>query len=374
MLRYLTSGESHGRCLISILEGMPAGVLIDKAKIDKDLLRRQLGFGRGGRMAIERDKVQILSGVRKGRTLGSPIALLIENKDKSIDMLPVVTCPRPGHADLAGGLKYNQKDLRNILERASARETASRVAVGAIGKILLSAFDIEIISHVISLGGIDADTSGMSIKQIRIHSEKSPIRCADKIAGKLMIEQIDKTIKNKDTLGGIFEIIAIGVPCGLGSFVHYDRKLDGKLAAALMSIQAIKGLQIGLGFEASGMKGSEVHDEIFYTKKTGFFRKANNSGGIEGGVSNGQPIVIRCAMKPISTLMKPLASVDIITKKARSAAVERADVCAVPAAGVVGEATVAFELAGAMIEKFGGDALLEMKRNFDGYMRQVKNF
>ena len=345
MLRYLTAGESHGECLIAILEGMVAGLGVDKKFIDAELARRKLGAGRGGRMKIENDRVKILSGLRKGETIGSPIGLMIRNRDFSIDRLPVVACPRPGHADLAGAIKYNRDDLRDILERASARETAVRTAVGAVCKLFLEEFDIEVKSRVIMTGNIASAR------------------------------------KKGDTVGGIFEVEATGAPVGLGSFAQADRRLSAKLAAALISIQAIKGVEIGLGFEYAKRFGSEAHDAIFYSKPAacpgqamGFYRKTNNAGGLEGGVTNGGPIVLRCAMKPISTLLKPLASVNIKTKKPAQAAVERSDVCAVEPAAVVAEAVVAFELANAICEKFGGDSLGEAKRNFEGYLKQVKAY
>lgn len=374
MLRYLTAGESHGRCLTAILEGMPAGLKIDEKFIDRELKRRMAGYGRSDRMKIESDSVQILAGLRSGVTIGSPISFLIDNKDSSIDKLPSLSSPRPGHADLAGAIKYNQTDLRNILERSSARETASRVGVGAFCKILLAEFEIEIISHTVLIGGVDAHAKALGFADISQAAPKSSVRCADKAAAKLMCEEIDKAIDSGDTLGGIFEIIAKNVPVGLGSYVQWDRRLDGRLAMALMSIQGIKGVEIGPGFASAGKRGSKYHDEIIYSKAKGFARKTNNAGGIEGGISNGEDIVIHAAMKPISTLKKPLSSVDIRTKKPSKAEAERADVCAVPSAGVVGEAVVAFEIANAFCEKFGGDSMSEMKRNFKGYAEQVRKF
>lgn len=348
MLRYLTAGESHGKFLLGMLEGMPSGLKVDKGAINLELKRRQSGFGRSARMAVEQDTVQILSGLRKGTTIGSPIALLIENRDSSIDTLPVITKPRPGHADLAGAIKYGTNDIRDILERASARETAMRVAVGGICKILLDEFGIRIASHVIEIGGQTADRA--------------------------MLKKVEECVKSGDTLGGICEITATGVPVGLGSHVSSDRRLDARIAGAMMSIQAIKGVEIGLGFAASRLPGSKVHDEILFDKKGGFSRRSNNAGGLEGGITNGEPVVVKIAMKPIATLGKPLSSVDIRTKRKVEAQVERHDVCAVYAASVVGEAVLAFEIANAMAEKFGGDSLNEMKRNFDGYIRQVRSF
>jgi chorismate synthase len=384
MLRYLTAGESHGEMLMGILEGMPAGLLIRLTDIDNDLARRQTGYGRGGRMKIEKDSVKIFTGVRWGRTLGSPVGLMIRNKDWDnwrakmspdaafLNNAEPVTRPRPGHADLAGALKYGMTDIRNVLERSSARETAMRVAVGAVCKRFLDEFGIGIVSHVIDIGGVYAKVDKLSPREIRRKTENSDLRCADHEAEKRMKKKIDDAAAAGDTLGGIFEIIVSGVPIGLGSYVHWDRKLDARLAGALMSIQAIKGVEIGSGFGVANRPGSLVHDEIFWTPKSGFFRKTNHAGGIEGGMSNGEDIMLRAAMKPIPTLMKPLRSVDLETKKPFKAAVERSDVCAVPAAGVVGESVTAFELADAMIEKFGGDSMDEMKRNFDQYQKQVQ--
>lgn len=374
MLRYLTSGESHGKCMLAILEGMPSGLEIDKAAIDEELCRRMCGYGRGGRMKIERDSAEILSGLRRSKTIGSPIAIMVKNVDNSIDRLPVVLEPRPGHADLSGVLKYDLDDVRDVLERASARETAARVSVGALCKILLAEFGIRITSHVIMIGAVMARHSGLSFSQIVTVSERSPLRCADPSASRLMCKEIDKAMKDGDTLGGVFEVIIEGVPAGLGSYAQWDRRLDANLARAIMSIPAIKGVGIGLAFEAARHRGSQVHDEIFYSKAKGFFRKANNAGGIEGGMTTGEPIIIQAGMKPIATLRKPLASVNIKTKKPVKGSVERSDACAVPAAGVVGEAVSAIEIANAMIEKFGGDSVAEMKRNYDGYLSQIKKF
>ena len=375
MLRYLTSGESHGVCLVAILEGMPAGLELRPAAIDAQLKRRQLGYGRGARMtSIEVDRAQILSGVRSGKTIGSPIALAIDNKDSSIDKLPVVTRPRPGHADLAGALKYGHEDIRNILERASARETAARVAVGAVAKCFLKEFGIEVFSHVIRMGGVEAELKGLPFAQIRSRSELSPLRCADRKAEARMIRVIDKAKKAGDTVGGTIEIVALGVPVGLGSHVQYDRKLDARFAAALMSIQAIKAVEVGEGVNVSSLLGSQLHDQIYFSRSKGFYRKTFRAGGIEGGISVGGPIILRIHMKPLSTLRRPMMSVDIKSKAPFKATVERSDVSAVPAAGVVGEAVAAFELANAFLEKFGGDSLREVKRNFQGYLKQVAVF
>jgi chorismate synthase len=385
MLRYLTAGESHGELLMGILEGIPAGLLVRVTDIDNDLVRRQGGHGRGGRMKIEKDTVKIFTGVRWGRTLGSPIGLMVRNKDWEnwrakmspdaafLNSAAPVTKPRPGHADLAGAMKYGMTDIRNVLERSSARETAMRVAVGAVCKRLLDEFGISIVSHVIAIGGIFAKVEQLSHREIRRKTEHSDLRCADHEAEKRMIRKIDEAQRAGDSLGGIFELVISGVPVGLGSHVHWDRKLDGRLAGALMSIQAIKGVEVGTGFGAANRPGSLVHDEISWTPKSGYFRKTNNAGGIEGGMSNGEDIILRAAMKPIPTLMKPLRSVDLETRKPFKASVERSDVCAVPAAGVVGEAVAAYEIAAAMIEKFGGDSMDEMKRNYESYQRHLRD-
>jgi len=384
MLRYLTAGESHGELLMGILEGMPSGLLIRITDIDRDLARRQGGYGRGGRMKIEKDAVKIYTGVRWGKTLGSPIGLMVRNKDwdnwrdkMSVDptflnSAEAVTRPRPGHADLAGALKYNTADIRNILERSSARETAMRVAVGAVAKRLLEEFHIEVASHVVSLGGAFAKVPNLQIRELRKRAEASELHCVDPEAEKRMMRRIDDARNAGDSLGGVIELIIYGVPIGLGSHTHWDRKLDARLAGALMSIQAMKGVEVGAGFGVANQPGSQVHDEIFWNNKVGFNRKTNKAGGIEGGMSNGEPIVLRAAMKPIPTLMKPLRSVDMESKEAFKASIERSDVCAVPAAGVVAEAVAAFEIAAAMIEKFGGDSMDEMKRNYSSYMRQVQ--
>lgn len=374
MLRYLTSGESHGKCMLTIVDGMPAGLNVDKSIIDDELARRMLGYGRGKRMKIESDRIEVLSGVRNGKTIGSPISLLVKNIDHSIDSLPKVYEPRPGHADLSGALKYNLNDIRDVLERASARETVSRVAIGALCRILLAQFGVKIISHVVAIGGVVSKTKGLSLDKISAISAKSPVTCADMKASADMRREIDKAARSGDTLGGVFEVIIHGVPQGLGSYSQWDRRIDANLARAIMSIHAIKGVSFGIGFESAALKGSLAHDEIFYGKSKGFYRKTNNAGGVEGGMTNGEDIVIRSAMKPISTLRKPLSTVDIRTKKRVKAAVERSDICAVPAAAVIGEAVSAIEIANAMLDKFGGDSLTEMRRNYEGYMSQVKRF
>ncbi len=373
MIRYMTAGESHGKALVAILDGMLRGVKIDQNLINSQLKRRQRGYGRGKRMKIEFDKVKILSGVRKGRTTGGPISLIIENKDKSLDRLPPIICPRPGHADLAGMLKFNIHDARDILERSSARETAARVAIGSICRSFLAAFGVDIFSHIKSVGWIKAQVDNLPPLQIKRLVQKSNFSCADEHAEKVMKKTIDEITKKQDTIGGIFEIIALGLPAGLGNCMHYDKKLDARLAFELISIQAIKAISFGAGFEGVALQGSQFHDAIYY-KKGEFERKTNNAGGLEGGMSNGQPLRISCFMKPISTLMKPLGSVNIRNKKLQKATVERADICALPAAAVVGENVAAIVLASAFIEKFGGDSLDEIKRNYKGYMKQVKEF
>ncbi|GAH36642.1 unnamed protein product, partial [marine sediment metagenome] len=329
-----------------------AGLRIDKDLVDRELLRRQAGYGRSPRMKIESDRIEILSGIRKSETIGSPIALLIKNRAERMEQLPSFTNPRPGHADLAGALKYNRRDLRDILERASARETACRVAVGALARQLLSEFKIEIISQVINIAGIDSDTKGLSFGAIKARCLKSKLNCASPTAEKRMVAEINKAAREGDTVGGVFEVIIRGLPPGLGSHAHYDRKIEDRLAGAISSIQSVKAVGFGLGFSVSGKRGSEVHDEIFHKKGKGFYRGSNNAGGIEGGMSNGEDIVVRSAIKPISTLSRPLKSVDMVSKKSSRARFERADICVVPSAGVIGEAVAAFEIANLMLEKF----------------------
>jgi len=386
MLRYLNGGESHGKGLIAVLEGMLAGLPLTADDIDQDLSRRQKGYGRGGRMRIEHDRVEFLSGVRTGKTLGTPITLLVKNRDwenwKDI-MAPepgppvldkVVTCPRPGHADLVGAIKYNHRDIRNVLEKASARETAIRVAVGGVAKRLLGEFGIQVYSYTVEIGGGKAALDGLTTEQAFQHAEASEVRCPDAAGSATMVERIREAKHKGDTLGGIFEVVVTNPPLGLGSYAQWDRRLNARLAMALMSIQAMKGVEIGMGFESARRFGSDVHDEIFYDQETGFIRGTNNAGGLEGGITNGQPIVLRTAMKPIATLYAPKKSVDIRTKEPLEATIERSDICTVPAAGVVGEAVVAFELAAAMVEKFGGDTLEEMRRNYESYQAYVRQF
>jgi chorismate synthase len=373
-LRYFTAGESHGPCLIGVVEGLPAGLKIDLAAINRDLARRQQGYGRGGRMKIETDQAEVLSGVRLGETIGSPVTFTVKNRDFKINELPAVTKPRPGHADLAGVIKYDRQDARDILERSSARETTMRVAIGGACKLLLAEVGIDIVGHIVSLGVVQAKTDGLTFAQIRERSEASEVRCADPVAEKQMIEAIDAAKAQGDTIGGVFEVIAIGVPIGLGSHVQWDRKLDANLARGLMSIQAMKGVEVGLGFEAARRFGSQVHDEILPAQDGVLARTGNNAGGFEGGMTNGQPVVVRVAMKPLSTLMKPMRSVDIQTGQEVKATVERSDVCATPAAAVIGEAVVAFELAKALLDKFGGDSVRELKRNVDSYREACKRW
>lgn len=370
MLRFYTSGESHGKLLTAFVEGLPANIPVDIAHIDRQLARRQAGYGRGKRMEIEADTAEIVAGVRGGKTLGSPVAMLICNKDyenwekymNPSEIVPgrEVYAPRPGHADLAGAMKYGQTDMRNILERASARETAARVAAGALVMEFLSPLGVRIRSHVVSIG--DVCSNAESGEEQTDAAERSSVRCADADAAKQMMRRIDEAKEKGDTLGGVFEVVLFGLPAGLGSHIQWDLRLDAKLAGAMMSIPAVKGVEIGLGFEAARRHGSAVHDEIFWDG--GYRRKTNNAGGLEGGMTNGEPVVLRCAMKPIPTLIKPLASVDIRTKEAVSAAAERSDCCAVPAAAVVGEAMAALTIAAAVCEQYGGSTLEEVLKRW----------
>ncbi len=393
MIRYLTAGESHGPQLTAVVEGLPAGLGVAEEAINIDLARRQCGYGRGGRMKIEKDTVEILSGVRWGKTLGSPVTLAIANRDwpnwqekmsaeeRYRDDTIAVTRARPGHADLAGAMKYDHRDVRNILERSSARETAIRVAVGAMAKALLAHFDIAVYGFVIELGGISAERPDLSLEELKELTDHSELFTYDKVAETEMKRLIDQMKDAGDTVGGVVEVNVHGVPVGLGSHVQWDRKLDARLAMAVMSIQAFKGVEIGLGFEAARSPGSKVHDEIFFDAgrvgdraTTGFYRETNNAGGIEGGISNGENLVIRAAMKPIPTLYTPLRSVDIVSKEPFEATVERSDVCAVPAAAVVAEAVVAIEVANAFLEKFGGDSIAEVERNYQSYLGYLRTF
>ncbi|OIJ14812.1 chorismate synthase [Anaerobacillus alkalilacustris] len=391
-MRYLTAGESHGPQLTTIIEGVPAQLTLERHDIDADLARRQKGHGRGRRMQIEKDQVKITSGVRHGKTTGAPITLIVENDDwkhwtkimgsepleielDQDDIKRKITRPRPGHADLVGALKYNHRDMRNVLERSSARETTVRVAAGAVAKKLLSAFGIKVGSHVLEIGGVKAhDVEYKSIEDLQERSENSPVRCLDLAVEKQMMDAIDKAKKDGDSIGGIVEVVIEGVPVGLGSYVQYDKKLDAKIAGAVMGINAFKGVEVGIGFEAARKPGSQVHDEIEWNKEDGYSRKTNNMGGFEGGMTNGMPIVVRGVMKPIPTLYKPLQSVDIDTKESFEASIERSDSCAVPAAAVVAEACVAWEVAAALLEKFGSDFVDEIKENINRYEDRVKNF
>ncbi len=394
MLRYFTAGESHGETLVAFLSGMPAALKIDQAFLDRELWRRQQGFGRGGRMKIESDKAHIVSGVRQGQTIGSPIAVLLENKDWKNwqQALPVeagdpakhkrVASPRPGHADLAGALKYNFPEARYVLERASARESAARVAVGAIAKLFLRELEIEVLSHVMAVGKAalaNADVAWEKIKALPAKAEVV-LNCADAATEERMKAEVDHALRTGDSVGGVFEVVAHNVPPGLGTYAQWDERLDGMLAGAVMSLQAVKAVEIGTGVGSALSFGSAVHDEIGYSRApaetpfTGFTRASNHAGGIEGGVSNGEDILVRGYLKPISTLRRPLGSVDFETRETVKAAYERSDVCVVPAAGVAAEAMVALTLARCALEKFGGDSMTETLRNFEGYKQQLRKF
>lgn len=379
MLRFLDAGETHGQCLTAILEGLPSGLPVDVEAINQMLALRQGGYGRGGRMKIEADRVQILSGVRTGHTLGSPVALMIENKDydnwreimgpDSTSMDRAVYVPRPGHADLTGALKYDHTDMRNVLERASARETAIRTAVGALCKQLLQQLDIELYSRVVSIGPVQ-DCTSICWPDAAARIAASDMRMYDAKAEQQAISHIEGAKESGESVGGVVEVVALNVPAGLGSYVQYDRKLDGRLGGALLSVQAIKGVEFGMGFACAAHPGSEVHDPIAY--HNGFVRLSNHAGGIEGGMSNGQPIVVRAAMKPIPTLYQPLGSIDIRDKKSVPASVERSDICAVPACSIVCEAVVAFELAACIIEKFSADSIGDLQASLRLYLDKVK--
>lgn len=387
-MRYLTAGETHGPQLTAIIEGLPSNLTVLAEDINFQLARRQKGYGRGLRMQIEKDTVQIVGGIRHGKTTGAPVALVVENKDwthwtkvMSIEPVPEesegkrrVSRPRPGHADLNGGLKYNQRDLRNILERSSARETTVRVAVGAIALAFLAEFGIKVAGQVIRIGDVVAERKDLPIDELIRVTEESPVRVADKDAEAKMVAAIDAAKADGDTLGGVVEVIIEGVPVGLGSHVQWDRKLDGKIAQAVVSIQAFKGVEFGIGFEAAERRGSQVHDEILYSEAEGFERRTNRAGGLEGGMTTGEPIVVRGVMKPISTLYKALQSVDIDSKEVFTAQIERSDTCAVPAAGVIMENVVAWEVAQAFLDKFGGDSMEEIRRNYESYLAQVKEY
>jgi chorismate synthase len=394
MLRYFTAGESHGETLVAFLSGMPAGLGVDQSFLDRELWRRQQGFGRGGRMKIEKDTAHIVSGVRQGKTIGSPIAVLLENKDWKNwqESLPVepgdpakhkrVASPRPGHADLAGALKYNFPEARYVLERASARESAARVAVGAVAKLFLRELGIEVLSHVIAVGQARVENAEVPWEKIKaLHArDEVLLNCADPAAEERMKAEVDQALRTGDSVGGVFEVVAHHVPPGLGTYAQWDERLDGMLAMAVMSLQAVKAVEIGSGVSSALSFGSTVHDEIAYSREhagggfTGFTRASNHAGGIEGGISNGEDILVRGYLKPISTLRRPLGSVDFATREPVKAAYERSDVCVVPAAGVAAEAVVALTLARCALEKFGGDSLHETLRNFEGYKQQLQKF
>jgi chorismate synthase len=385
-IRFLTAGESHGRAIACIVEGIPANLEISSDYINKELERRQRGYGRGGRMLIEKDQVQILSGVRFGKTLGSPIAMLISNRDwenwsekmavegERPSNVPPFTRPRPGHADLVGGIKYNQRDLRNILERASARETTARTAVGAVCKRFLEELGIKIGSYVVSIGACAPTIEEQDLIRKHQLAEQSLVRFPDPSKDEEFIKVIDKAREMGESLGGVFEVFAVGVPPGLGSHIQWDKRIDGRIAQAILSIHAIKGVEFGMGFEAGRRFGSEVHDEIGWSEEKGYFRYSNNLGGTEGGITNGMPLLVRAVMKPIPTLTKPLRSVDIETKKEVKAGKERSDVVAVPAASVVAEAMLAIVIADALLEKLGGDFMEEIKRRYEAYLRHVESY
>jgi len=390
MLQFVTAGESHGQALMAWISGLPAGLRIDLDFINGELHRRQLGYGRGGRQKIEKDRAEALAGVRHGQTIGAPVALRIENRDwanweqamavedreEDRQARRPLTAPRPGHADLAGAIKFNLHDARYILERASARETAARVAVGSLAKLLLREFGCEILSHVVGVGHVRLERQA-SWKEIQAVCAKldSPLRCVDAETEARMKQEVDQVMGSADTVGGIFEVVAHGTSPGLGSHAQWDTKLDGQLARAIMSIQAVKAVEIGAGITAAGSYGSEVQDEIAYdAKRRRFHRPSNRAGGLEGGITNGEDVVVRGYLKPISTLRRGLGTADLVTKESVKAAYERSDVCVVPAGGIAGEAMTALVLAGAFIEKFGGDSLGETRRNFDGYMKQIEQF
>jgi chorismate synthase len=390
MLRFETAGESHGECLVATVNGLPAGIPISLESINRELWRRQQGYGRGGRMKIETDRVEIVAGVRHSHTIGAPIAILIRNRDWAnwTEILPVetitdregkskpLTRPRPGHADLAGAIKYNFHDARYILERASARETTARVAVGALAKALLGEFGIEILSHVIAVGPVRLERPAAWEELVELSTRTDVLlACVDRTTEARMKEAVDEAYRTGDTIGGVFEVVARGVPVGLGSHVSWDTRLDGRLSQAIVSMQAVKGVEVGFAAEGAASYGSKVQDTIHYDREgRRFTRGANRAGGLEGGITNGQDVLVRGMLKPISTLRRPLESVDLETREPALAAYERSDVCVVPAAGVIGEAMVAIVLAQAFLEKFGGDSMTETRRNYEGYLEQVKNY
>ncbi len=372
-LSYITSGESHGHYLTAVIEGLPSGVPLALERINREMARRQQGFGRGGRMVIEKDAVEITGGFWRGKTTGAPLHLMLTNADFKIDQMPDLYRPRPGHADLVGALKYNQP-IRPILERASARETSMRVAVGSVARQLLKELGIEIVSQVLQIGKVRTGTEGWSYEKIVRAKKNSEMNCADPAAEKKMILEIKAAIRERDSVGGCYQVRAKGVPLGLGSHVHYKRKLDGRLAQAFMSMQSVKAVGIGLGIDVAETWGSGTQDPIYYDPKKGYYHRTNRAGGLEAGVTNGEEVVVSVYMKPISTLRKALPSVNLKTRKKETADFERSDVCAVPAGSVIGEAILGFELADALLEKTGGDSLAEVKRTYQGYLKQIRTF
>jgi len=380
MLRFLDAGESHGKCLTGIIEGLPAGFSLSERKINQDLKRRQGGYGRGERMKIEQDQVEILSGLVEGKTIGSPLSLMIKNKDWENwqeKEYPPLTIPRPGHADYAGAIKYGFKDLRKVLERASARQTAMRTAIGSVARQFLEKFNSNVFSYVIRIGQVKARRITSFNQKIKVEINKSPVYCVDGIASIGMCREIDRAREKGNTLGGVFEVVITGVPIGLGSYVQWDRRLDARLASAFMSIPGVKAVEIGKGIKSSERKGSDIHDEIFAHQEleknsSRYYRKTNRAGGIEGGVTNGEEVAIRAYIKPIPTLINPLHSIDFTTKKGTKAIYQRSDICVVPAASIVGEAVAAWEIAVAFLEKFGGDSLPEIKENYKNYRKRLQ--
>lgn len=370
-LNFITCGESHGKYLAVIVEGMPSGLSVDLAVINHELWRRQQGYGRGARQKIEKDEIEVLGGVLGGKTTGAPVGFLLTNKDFKIDKMPELFRPRPGHADLAGALKYDQ-GIRAVLERASARETTMRVAIGALAKLFLKEFGISLVSHIVQVGRVRVPEKGLSVSEIKKMTADSEMNCAFPEAEKEIIKLIDEAIEKRDSLGGQYEVRVAGLPIGMGSYVHWTRKLDGRLAQAIVSKQSVKAVEFGLGTALAGVFGAEAHDEIFYSKEKGYYRKTDRAGGVEGGMTNGADLVVRVTMKPISTLRRPLASVNMKTKKAEQAEYERSDICVVPAGSVIGEGIIAHELADAFLEKFGGDSMAEIRRNYEGYIDQLK--
>ena len=370
-LNFITCGESHGKYLAAIVEGMPSGLVVDLAAINHELWRRQQGYGRGARQKIEKDEAEILGGVVGGKTTGAPVGFLLVNKDFKIDKMPELFRPRPGHADLAGALKYDQ-GIRAVLERASARETAIRIAVGTLARLLLKEFGVELVSHVLRIGPVRVPDQELSFAEIQRRTKNSEMNCAFPDIEKQMIKVIDEAIEKRDSVGGQYEVRVTGIPIGVGSYVHWTRKLDGRIARGLMSIQSVKAVEFGLGTKLGEIFGSEAQDEIYYSKEKGYYRKSDRAGGVEGGMTNGADLIVRATMKPISTLRRPLASVNMKTKQAEQAEYERSDIAVVPAGSVIGEAVVAYEAADAFLEKFGGDSIVEIRANYDGYLNQIR--